>query len=247
MTALNNGNLRNVVDKSNVLGIPVSRTGVGDVEVLFSQKEPGKRLILTFVNPLACSLATKHDDYTGLLERFDIVGCDGIGMAKAAQISGLTGLKRESPDFSSLMGPVFKWASSNQRTIGFVGGKSGVSEKAASIIQQEFANLKIDACFTGYKNDPEKALQYFTENQTDLVICGMGAPLQERFIIKLVSNGWYGIGMTCGGFLDQTSLNVAYYPLWVDRLNIRFLYRLVKEPRRLWRRYLVDYQIFLQR
>lgn len=239
--------MNNATDKINVLGIPVSQGGVGDVATLYSQKEPGKHLILTFVNPLACDLANKHADYTNLLEQFDFVGCDGIGMAKAAQACGSTAIKRESPDFSSLMGPVFKWALENNRSVGFIGGKPGVAEQATSIIQQKFSDLHIVACFSGYEQDPDKALRYFTDNRTELVICGMGAPLQERFLIRLVANGWQGIGMTCGGFLDQTTLSVTYYPAWIDRLNLRFLYRLIKEPRRLWRRYLVDYRIFLWR
>ena len=230
-----------------MLGIPVSRFGVGNVATLFSQKEHGKPLILTFVNPQACNLANKHADYTKLLERFDVVGCDGIGMAKAAQACGLIDIKRESPDFSSLMGPIFKWGSENNCTVGFIGGKPDVAKKATSIIQQEFSDLHIAACFTGYGQDPDDALTYFTENQTELVICGMGAPLQERFLVRLVANGWQGIGVTCGGFLDQTTKSVTYYPAWIDRLDLRFLYRLVKEPRRLWRRYFLDYRIFLWR
>ena len=246
MTHLND-KLNNTNNKINVLGIPVSKFGVGDVATLFSQKEPGEHLILTFVNPGACDLANKHADYTKLLEQFDVVGCDGIGMVKAAQACGLTGIKRESADFSSLMGPIFNWASENNRSVGFIGGKPSVAENATSIIQQKFSDLDIVACFTGYEPDPDKALTYFTDNLTELVICGMGAPLQEKFLIRLVANGWHGIGVTCGGFLDQTTTSITYYPAWIDRLELRFLYRLIKEPRRLWRRYLVDYRIFVWR
>ena len=229
------------------MGIPVSEFGVGNIEALFSQKDPGKHLLLTFVNPGACDLANKHADYTTLLEQFDVVGCDGIGMVKAAHACGLTGIKRESADFSSLMGPIFNWASENHQSVGFIGGKPGVVEKATSNIQQKFSGLNIVARFNGYEHDPDKALTFFTENHTELVICGMGAPLQERFLLQLVADGWQGIGVTCGGFLDQTTKRVMYYPAWIDRLDLRFLYRMVKEPHRLWRRYLVDYRIFVWR
>ena len=225
-------------DKANVLGIPVSRSGVGNIKALFSNREPGKSLILTFVNPLACALDKRNADYTVLLEQFDIVGCDGLGMVRAAKASGLSEVERESPDFTSLMWPVFQWAADNAQTVGFVGGKPGVADKAVSVINQEIPELNIVACFNGYEEEPAKAREYFIGNRTDLVICGMGAPLQERFLIQLVSGGWQGIGMTCGGFLDQTIGVAIYYPQWVDRMNLRFLYRLVKEPRRLWRRYL---------
>ena len=63
-----NDKLNNTNNKVNVLGIPVSKFGVGNVATLFSQKEPGKHIILTFVNPGACDLANKHAGYTQLLE-----------------------------------------------------------------------------------------------------------------------------------------------------------------------------------
>jgi exopolysaccharide biosynthesis WecB/TagA/CpsF family protein len=73
----------------------------------------------------------------------------------------------------------------------------------------------------------------------------MGTGKQELFLQGLANRGWHGIGITCGGYLDQLSGGFNYYPAVVDRLNLRFAYRLIKEPRRLWRRYLLDYPRFV--
>ena len=72
----------------------------------------------------------------------------------------------------------------------------------------------------------------------------MGVPLQERFLLQLTDAGWNGVGITCGGFLDQLSQGVQYYPGWINSLNLRWAYRLMREPGRLWRRYLLDYPKF---
>jgi N-acetylglucosaminyldiphosphoundecaprenol N-acetyl-beta-D-mannosaminyltransferase len=72
----------------------------------------------------------------------------------------------------------------------------------------------------------------------------MGGIAQEDFLISLADQGWKGCGFTCGGYLDQLDDGLRYYPGWVDRLNIRFAYRLFREPQRLWRRYLIDYREF---
>lgn len=242
-----NRTLNRSTEKIDVLGIPISAVAIGDVEKLFDHRNTGKSLTITFVNPQACALDIQHSDYTELLEGFDIVACDGIGMVKAARSSGLLGIKRESFDFTSQAESVFRWAAKSDRKIGFIGGETGVAEQAADVLSQKFPELKVAACYSGFGPDPVNAAQFFTDNQTELVICGMGAPLQERFILQMVAGGWRGIGFTCGGFLDQVIVGEAYYPGWIDRLNIRFLYRLFKEPRRLWRRYLVDYQVFLRR
>jgi len=239
--------MNEVPSKVYVLGIPVSLTGVGDVCELFTQKEVDRHLIVTFVNPLACALVELNADYIDLLNNFDIVTCDGIGMVQASRASGIKNSKRESFDFTSLADVVFRSAVDNHWQLGLVGGEPGVAEKAGKILQLKYPDLRVAGCYSGFGPEPAEAQKDFTENQVDLVICAMGAPLQERFFIQLVANGWYGIGFTCGGFLDQVIVGEAYYTDWVNRLNIRFLYRLLKEPRRLWRRYLVDYQVFLRR
>ena len=165
----------------------------------------------------------------------------------AARACGFTTVQRESFDYTSLAGDVFQWAAENGQRLGLVGGKPGVSIKAAKELKVKYPGLEIAACYTGYGQDPDEAQQFFIQHQVELVICGMGAPLQERFLLQLVKGGWHGAGFTCGGFLDQVNKGDAYYPVWIDRFNIRFLYRLFKEPGRLWRRYLVEYQVFLRR
>lgn len=232
--------------KSLVLGIPVSLGGMGEVAGLMSAKSPQTAMLVTFVNPLACKLAKLHSDYTDLLAAFDRVACDGIGMIKAAHASGLDGLKREAFDFTSKADEVFRWALANGASIGLVGGKPGVALEAGRLLREKYPGLAIDGCYSGYGQDPEDALVAFTSVGTDVVICGMGAPLQERFLVRLTARNWHGAGFTCGGFFDQLRDKEDYYPAWVDRRNLRFLYRLAKEPRRLWRRYLVEYLVFLR-
>ena len=74
----------------------------------------------------------------------------------------------------------------------------------------------------------------------------MGTGLQERFLLDLADLGWTGLGLTCGGYLDQvlTGGGVRYYPDLVDRLHLRAAYRLLQEPARLLPRYTRDYLPF---
>ncbi len=235
------------MEKINVLGIPVTPGGIGDVPCLLAAKPEGESLLISFVNPQACALARQHGDYIRFLEMFDFIACDGIGMVKAARAVGLKSIQRESFDYTSLAGTVFQWAAQSKQQLGLVGGKPGVADQAATVLRKKYPDLEIVACYSGFGEDLIEARQFFVKNQTSLVICGMGAPLQEKFLLQIVAESWHGIGFTCGGFLDQLTAGEDYYPAWVDRFNIRFLYRLAREPRRLWRRYLVDYQVFVRR
>ena len=68
------------------------------------------------------------------------------------------------------------------------------------------------------------------ELNPDFLIVGMGALMQEKFLLKVKKMGYQGIGFTCGGFVHQTAMNrMHYYPNWVDKMNLRFVYRMYKE------------------
>ena len=128
-----------------------------------------------------------------------------------------------------------------------VGGKDNVSEKAGRVFCELFPGLNVVASFSGYADDPERAIVALNAMENSAVICGMGAPRQERFLLKLKQSGWVGAGFTCGGFLDQVLEDIHYYPGWIDRYNLRFMYRLYREPGRLWRRYIIEYGVFIKR
>lgn len=232
---------------SDVVGIPVSSRPLGNVGAALAGRARNRAFTVTFVNPSACALARRVPEYPGLLRSFDQVCCDGSGMVLAAHAAGLEQVCRESFDFTSVAGPVFEWAAREGLGTGLVGGRPGVSAAVAKRLSGRYPRLSLTRPFAGFGEDVEEALDHHGKGGTPLVICGMGAPHQERFLVELVRRGWTGVGFTCGGFFDQLLSGERYYPDWIDRMNLRFLYRLYREPRRLWRRYLVDYQVFIWR
>jgi N-acetylglucosaminyldiphosphoundecaprenol N-acetyl-beta-D-mannosaminyltransferase len=76
------------------------------------------------------------------------------------------------------------------------------------------------------------------------VIVGMGAVLQEKFLLTLRSLNWQGAGYTCGGFFHQTADTITYYPKIIDQLQLRWAYRIFKEPK-LFLRYSIQYPKFI--
>jgi N-acetylglucosaminyldiphosphoundecaprenol N-acetyl-beta-D-mannosaminyltransferase len=230
-----------------VTGIPVSETPLGAVDAVFGRHSAAAAFLVTFVNPWACALSRKYPDFTDKLREFDQVCCDGSGMVKAAHVAGLAQVRRESFDFTSVAAPVFQAAQDQGLTTGLVGGAPGVSAQASEWLAEQNPTLNLVKSFSGFGEDVASALDFHVDNRTGLVVCGMGAPRQEQFLLDLRARGWTGIGFTCGGFMDQLVTGAQYYPPWIDRMNLRFLYRLYREPGRLWKRYLIDYQVFTGR
>jgi len=197
-------------------------------------------LLITFANPYTIYLANRDHEFRNSLQKFDFVLVDGISLVHAVRGICRVTVDRISFDSSSLALPVFEAARKNDWNVVLVGGRDGVAEGAALQIIQHYPGLRVVACLDGYQPLPDLVDQTRRFGQS-LVICGMGPNNQERFLVALSKSGWKGVGISCGGYFDQLQQSISYYPEWVDRMDLRWLYRLVKEPSRLWRRYLVAY------
>ena len=105
--------------------------------------------------------------------------------------------------------------------------------KRVRIFQEQYPELRIAGFRNGYfSSDAEmnKEASHIVELNPDFLIVGMGALMQEKFLLKVKKMGYQGIGFTCGGFVHQTAMNrMHYYPNWVDKMNLRFVYRMYKE------------------
>ncbi|MCB1883252.1 MAG: WecB/TagA/CpsF family glycosyltransferase [Geminicoccaceae bacterium] len=230
---------------ADLFGLPLSLAAdepavLARVDAAFA----GEATFVTFVNPHAWTLKDRNADYAGLLAGMDLVLADGIAVAKAAGWTTGASVPRLSFDATSLYLPVLGRLEAKGGGLFVVGAKPGVAEGAVARMRRTFPLIDYKGVLDGYQ-PPEAVIEAILAARPQMVLCGMGAPHQERFLARLREAGFSGIAFTCGGFLDQLALTERYYPAWVDRLEARWLYRLLREPGRLWRRYLVEYRPFL--
>ena len=201
-------------------------------------------MCVTFINPHAFYLRAVDQGYANCLWHFDLVLADGIGVSKAVRWLSGESIERQSFDNTSLFRPVLSHLNENKNSIAILGGKPGVAEKAAAKMKSNFPRVRCLGSRDGFLDFGE-LLNWILALQPDVVLVGMGAPIQEKFLLRLKQSGYRGLAITCGGFLDQYIEGETYYPAIVDKFNIRFAYRLYREPKRLAKRYLIEYQIFI--
>lgn len=186
--------------------------------------------IYTFLNPVSYLTAL---DNKKLFEQFDGIFADGSILVAAIKLLYGKSITRRSFDMTSLAPQLLSYAEQNKKTIYIVASKQEQVEKAVGIFKERYPNLQISGYRNGYftsDSEMDKEAKYITEINPDFLIVGMGALMQERFLIKAKLNGFQGIGFTCGGFIHQTSKDeIEYYPVWADKLNLRFVYRMYKE------------------
>lgn len=199
---------------------------------------------VTFMNPY--SWLVNRDRGIADLEKFTIYA-DGILLVWLFNICYRRQIGRFAFDYSSVAASVFDDAVRRGSKVFLIGGKEGIAHDASKVILARHPSLAISGIRSGYFCDAldyQKALDEAA--QAGIVVVGMGVPAQEAFVADLWGRGWRGVGYTCGGFMDQIiGTDGTYFPAWSNRLRLRWLYRLCKEPRRLWKRYFIDYPIFV--
>ena len=190
-----------------------------------------KGRIYTYLNPVSYLTALDHKELFG---QMDGIFADGGLLVKAIKLVYGKHVTRRSFDMTSMAPELFAYSAKHGKTIYIVASKQEQVEKAVEIFCERYPKVK----FAGYRNgyfaneaEMEQEAKHITELNPDFLIVGMGALMQEKFLLKVKRAGYQGIGFTCGGFIHQTSKNeIDYYPAWVDKTNLRFIYRMWKEP-----------------
>lgn len=190
-----------------------------------------KGKVYTFLNPVSYLTALRHKS---IFEQIDGIFADGSLLVTAIRIVYGKTVTRRSFDMTSMAPQLFEYASRNEKTIYIVASKQEQVERAIEIYRERYPMIRIAGYRNGYfatEKEMNQEARHIVEVAPDFLIVGMGALMQERFLLKVRDAGFKGAGFTCGGFIHQTSKNeIDYYPAWVDKTNLRFVYRMCKEP-----------------
>lgn len=185
----------------------------------------------TYLNPVSYLTALDNKE---LFSQLDGIFADGGLLVKAIKMVYGKQVTRRSFDMTSMAPELFAYVAKHGKTIYIVASKQEQVEKAMEIFRERYPKVK----FAGYRNgyfasesEMDVEAKYIAKLNPDFLIVGMGALMQEKFLLKVKNAGYQGVGFTCGGFIHQTSRNeIDYYPTWVDKTNLRFVYRMWKEP-----------------
>ena len=190
-----------------------------------------KGKVYSFLNPVSYLTALDNKD---VFSKMDGLFADGSLLVKAIKFVYGKKVTRRSFDMTSMAPELFEYALEKGYSIYIVASKQEQVEKAVRIFKERYPKL----VFAGYRNgyfaseaEMDEEAKHIAGLDPYFLIVGMGALMQEKFLIKVKEAGYNGIGFTCGGFIHQTSKDeIDYYPAWVDKTNLRFLYRMWKEP-----------------
>jgi N-acetylglucosaminyldiphosphoundecaprenol N-acetyl-beta-D-mannosaminyltransferase len=217
---------------------------------------PTEKLLITTLNAHSYNVARKDAAFSEALLNSDVLIPDGVSVVGAIKL--LTGQRLKKIAGEDLFYYEMKRLESRAKNQDskqgkrekafFLGSSESVLQKIKVRAAVEFPTVEIHTYSPPYKpefNTEENAVMIAIINtvQPDVLFVGMTAPKQEKWAYEIMNNGQLTIDnchVCCiGAVFDFYAGTVNRAPQWLIKIHLEWFYRLVKEPRRMWRRYLV--------
>lgn len=165
-----------------------------------------------------------------MLNGADLMLPDGAGVVLASKLLR-TPVKQKvaGVDFAAgLLGILER----NGESLYLLGGKPGIGELAAQKMLEAHPQLRIAGIADGYFRDEAPVIEKINASGADALFVCLGAPKQERFMVQHQQELHVHLMAGLGGSLDAFAGTVQRAPEWMIRLNLEWLYRLIREPKR---------------
>ena len=229
--------------RTNILGIDfdvVTQAQALEIAMGFLQKTPKKdnnKLSIIFTPaPEIVMKARKSEEFRKIINSADLIIPDGIGIVFASKLNKIkiservTGIDLVSAIMSEM-------SNSDCGGVYFFGGAPGVAEAAAVNLKKEYPNLNIVGVRDGYfeDKDEESIINEINSSGADLLLVGLGCPKQENWIFRNKKRVNVRLAVGVGGSFDVWGGKVKRAPKVFIKLNLEWLYRLLRQPSRIGR------------
>jgi N-acetylglucosaminyldiphosphoundecaprenol N-acetyl-beta-D-mannosaminyltransferase len=232
-------------ERVRLLGADVDLVTADDVlDFTAGRVRTGRKGVIA--NHNAHSLVLQLDDTAmrSFFEMADLVEIDSTPLVAWGRLLGKRVGLRHRCTYLDWRDAFWRMAGEARWRVFFLGGRPGVAERAAALLSERYGILT--ASQHGYFDLSEDSSENCTvvdainAFQPDVIMVGLGMPLQERWIAQNYARLERGVVFTVGGAFDyETGVQVAA-PRWTGALGLEWLVRLAMQPRRLFRRYLIE-------
>ncbi|WP_042354029.1 WecB/TagA/CpsF family glycosyltransferase [Bacillus rubiinfantis] len=221
----------------NILGIDFINLRFDDVvEIAARNIEEQKKSFIVTANPEIVMYACEHTEYRQIVQTAAMVVPDGIGIVIASKL--INHPLEERVAGYDLMVRLLELGDQKKWRIYLLGGKDYTNKKAVYNISKRYPNVQIVGSHHGFFDWNETTVaDEIKAVQPDIVFVALGFPKQEQWIARNIDSFTKGLFMGVGGSIDVLAGEVKRAPLFWRKLNLEWLYRLLKQPSR-WRRIL---------
>ena len=226
----------------NILGVGVSalsmQSALAQSEALLDRGGSGY-ICVTGVHGVM--EAQSDENFRSILNRSFLTTPDGMPTVWLGKLNGFHEMTRVyGPDF---MAEMCRRSVARGYRHFLYGGKEGVAEELRAELMRRFPGLQIVGTYTPpfrplNESEEQQLHTMLSDSRADILWCGLSTPKQERFMAQYQGKLPVRLMVGVGAAFDLLSGNLSEAPDWMKRAGLQWLYRLIKEPRRLWKRYL---------
>lgn len=208
-----------------------------------SSIEINKKNVINTINAHSYCVSKNDPDFLNSLMEGDILIPDGISMVMAAKF--LNGTKINKISGEDIHSYLLSKADSEGLSVFYMGSNLKTLIRIESRVQSEFPKVEMGYYSPPFKScfseiDSMNMVERINEFQPDILFIGMTAPKQEKWVYEHKSELKCGTIASIGAVFDFYAGNINRAPKWMVKYGLEWLYRFIKEPRRLWRRYLIN-------
>lgn len=237
------GKNERIVILDTVIDVLTMKETVDLVEQYVLSKEP---LHLMGVNADKINMLQQDEEIKRIVNGCGIVNADGASVVMASKY-----LNKPLPERVAgidLMIELVKLCNEKGYTIYLLGAKREVVEQTAEVLKKDYPNINIVGIRDGYfkKEQWKEISDEVKEKNPDFCFVGITSPLKEYLIEYFQGEGNKTVFMGVGGSFDVISGNIPRAPLWMQKCNLEWLFRVMNEPKRLFKRYFVGNSVFIK-
>jgi len=233
-------------DRVDFLGLSFDRVSLDEalarIEEFIQEGTPHK----VFCPNVALLIWSRRDEeLRRVYETCDLLPADGMGIYYASRLLG-----DPVPEMVSAVILFFKLierAAEKGYRLYLFGTKQEILEKAVDNLRRQYPTLNIVGHRNGYftPEDEPQIVQEIARVHPDILFLGMSSPLKERFVERNLKQMGVPVCLGVGGSFDVAAGVYKLAPEWMKKLALEWFYRLMQEPRRLWKRYLTTNTVFV--
>src|SRR5579872_1938749 len=212
------------IDKNYIFGVGVTNATKDNIleYVMSNCQNFTKKLLVVTPNPEILMFSRRHNSFQKILNAADLALCDGIGIYIAGKILGKPFTERlTGTDFVKIL---CKEVAKKPITVGFLGGRGNVAEKAGDCLKRQFPGLDVAIAIAGNPDQDTVELLKNNKQKIDILFVAFGFPKQEKWLAENISILPIKVGICVGGALDYISGNITRAPYFVRFFGFEWLY-----------------------
>ncbi|MFT7224233.1 MAG: N-acetylglucosaminyldiphosphoundecaprenol N-acetyl-beta-D-mannosaminyltransferase [Cellvibrionaceae bacterium] len=202
---------------------------------------------VTYLNADCLNKALSDIDYRNVIAQSERVFPDGIGVKIACKITGQK--MRENINGTDMFPELCELSVKQGYRLFFLGAKPGVVDAMKENVEKRFPGIQVVGIQHGFFSEDkiDLIIDHINISNADLLFIAMGAPTQEKWIRQHIEKIDCSIILGVGGLFDFNAGRISRAPLWVRRFGFEWIWRLLQEPKRMWKRYLLGNGLFVYR